>query len=525
MPPPTSAVWKYFKRNNDGNTVKCTLCSQELKMTGGTSNMRNHLKGKHPSHETGQREKENQSSMTLFVNTPKKTTSSQKEKITQAIADMVVLDYIPLSIVEGDGFRNLMEIVAPNYTVPCRNTIRSCIVKRYDEEKISLTSELDSADPVSLTTDTWTSSATESYITVTEHHIDSKWEMHSNVLVTRAMLERHTGENIAAKLKSCVSEFGVDQKVSTVVHDNARNMENGLSVCEDWDDLSCFGHTLQLCIKPSLELPSVSKLVSKCRKLVGHFKHSTTITAEIGKRQKMLNVPEHQLIQDVPTRWNSTQLMLQRLFEQRRVINDLMLDTSFTKKNDASLLLSNQEWETVNDLSTTLEPLTAVTTYMSKEKSVSCSVVYPVVCGLLNKSLKVTSEDNSVVRKVKESIAMELNKRYLPTDVNTAKTTPVIASLLDPRYKKLLFLNPDQRKTAESTLDAMLDETPLKMAQTRTDEPSAKRSRVECALDFLDFTSPEKCGSDDDELKSYLCEKTSSDNTLTWWKERESKYP
>ena len=94
MPPPTSAVWKYFKRNNGGNTVKCTLCSQELKMTGGTSNMRNHLKGKHPSHETGQREKENQSSMTLFVNTPKKTTSSQKE-ITQAIADMVVLDYIP----------------------------------------------------------------------------------------------------------------------------------------------------------------------------------------------------------------------------------------------------------------------------------------------------------------------------------------------------------------------------------------------------------------------------------------------
>ena len=179
-------------------------------------------------------------------------------------------------------------------------------------------------------------------------------------------------------------------------------MENGLSMCEDWDDLSCFGHTLQLCIKPSLELPSVSKLVSKCRKLVGHFKHSTTITAEMGKRQKMLNVPEHQLIQDVPTRWNSTQLMLQRLFEQRRVINDLMLDTSFTKKNDASLLLSNQEWETVNDLSTTLEPLTAVTTYTSKEKSVSCSVVYPVVCGLLNKSLKVTSEDNSVVRKVKD---------------------------------------------------------------------------------------------------------------------------
>ena len=220
--------------------------------------------------------------------------------------------------------------------------------------------------------------------------------MHSNVLVP----ERHTGENIAAKLKSCVSEFGVNQKVSTVVRDNASNMENGLS-------MRCFGHTLQLCIKPSLELPSVSKLVSKCRKFVGHFKYSTTITAEMGKRQKMLNVPEHNFIQDVPTRWNSTQLMLQRLFKQRRVINDIMLDMSLTKKNDASLLLSNQEWEYVNDLSTTLEPLTAVTTYMSKEKSVSCSVIYPAECGLLNKSLKVTNEDNSIVRKVKESIATE----------------------------------------------------------------------------------------------------------------------
>ena len=79
-----------------------------------------------------------------------------------------------------------------------------------------------------------------------------------------------------------------------------------------------------------------------------------------------------------------------------------------------------------------------------------------------------------------------------------------------------MFLSPDQRKTAENTLEAMLDEMPLKMSQIRTDEPSAKRPRVENVLDFLDFTSPEKCVSDDDELRSYLCEKSSSDNTLTW---------
>ena len=81
-----------------------------------------------------------------------------------------------------------MEIVAPDYKVLCRKTIHSRIVRRYDGEKEALTSKLGSVGTVSLTTDTWTSNSTESYIT--EHHIDDEWKMGSNVLLTRAMPER-----------------------------------------------------------------------------------------------------------------------------------------------------------------------------------------------------------------------------------------------------------------------------------------------------------------------------------------------
>ena len=49
MPPATSFVWKYFKRCADDNKVKCSLCGNELSWTGGTSNMRNHIRLKHPS--------------------------------------------------------------------------------------------------------------------------------------------------------------------------------------------------------------------------------------------------------------------------------------------------------------------------------------------------------------------------------------------------------------------------------------------------------------------------------------------
>ena len=329
MPPAKSSAWKYFKRSSDDKTVKCTLCSTELTYTGGTSNMLNHMRIKHQSE--NKTTIDNQTNMKTFMNSPRKISASQSERITQAIADMFVKDYIPLNIVDSEGFINLMNQVAPDYKVPCRNTVKSRIMHRFNNERESLLKSLTGVESASLTTDTWTSNATDSYITVTEHHITNDWEMESNVLMTRAMPETHTRMNLAEKLKDCIFEFDLNDKIITMVHDNARNMECAGELCEEWSDLGCFGHALQLCVKPALELLSVTKVVAKCRKLVGHFKHSTTLTAEKKARQKFLTVPEHELIQDVPTRWNATHLMLDRLNEQRRVITDILLNSTLTK--------------------------------------------------------------------------------------------------------------------------------------------------------------------------------------------------
>ena len=137
--------------------------------------------------------------LTSLVSSPRKIGGNEQEKITQSIADMIVSDHVPLSIVESKGFRNLVEIVAPDYKVPCRKTIHSRIVRRYDGEKDALMSKLGSVGNVSLTTDTWTSNSTESYITFIEHHIDDQWKMGSNVLLIRAMPERNTGENLTSE--------------------------------------------------------------------------------------------------------------------------------------------------------------------------------------------------------------------------------------------------------------------------------------------------------------------------------------
>ena len=103
MLPVTSKVWKYFKRTEDSKNVKCQLCEVNSSYTGGTTN---------------------------FVNSPwsRKFSGKETDDITRAIVDMVVFDNMPLQMVEGKKLlKKLMSIVAPNYNILSRNTIKSRI--------------------------------------------------------------------------------------------------------------------------------------------------------------------------------------------------------------------------------------------------------------------------------------------------------------------------------------------------------------------------------------------------------------
>lgn len=292
--------------------------------------------------------------------------------------------------------------------------------------------------------------------------------------------------------------------------------------CPDWSDHRCFTHTLQLCIKPALEIPTVAKLISRSRKLVGHFKHSTTVAAELRKRQQIFQLPQHELIQDVTTRWNSTQMMMERLVKQRRVISDIMLDQSVTKRSDVYMLLKESEWESLSDISNVLEKLTQITTYMSTESMVSASVIYPIVCGLLQNHL--CGSDSSIVSKIKQAIASELNSRFQPDHLETASTVPVLSYLLNPRHKHLNFLFKPQKKLAIDSLESELDEVPLKPAlppaqnKETTEEclpPKAKSQRM---LDFLIDGPSDK--HEESEVSAYLREFVNRDDedSISWLK-------
>lgn len=100
--------------------------------------------------------------------------------LTDSILNMIVKDMRPLSIVDGQGFREMINTFYPGYTLPSRSHFTKLMEKKYEENLERLKASLKNVkSKIALTTDAWTSIATEAYLGVTCHFINEDWELTS----------------------------------------------------------------------------------------------------------------------------------------------------------------------------------------------------------------------------------------------------------------------------------------------------------------------------------------------------------
>ena len=173
---------------------------------------------------------------------------------------MCVRDVRPLSIVNGTGFRNFVHCLDPTYVVPSNTTLtmKNYTYYYYDSLKQNVSSELQSQTSLAFTTDTWTSCATEGYLTLTVHFIDNLWQLRHYVLATIEVKDHHKGENLANEIKDIVRDFGLfNIPVSGITTDNAANMVI-MSTHLDWPHICFFAHTLQLSVKALLKIIEIT---------------------------------------------------------------------------------------------------------------------------------------------------------------------------------------------------------------------------------------------------------------------------
>ncbi|XP_016355543.1 zinc finger BED domain-containing protein 1 [Sinocyclocheilus anshuiensis] len=452
-----SEVWRHFgfpkTKNDSGDVVDkrktvCKHCKKTFTYINSTTNMMQHINRHHSEKLQSQPSVHKklligQTTLTGGFAAPLAPTSARAAEITRCIGVFMGKDMRPFSVVENEGFRLLLNTLEPRYQIPSRPHFSQTVMPTlYRETKSKVVEVLRKADSVSITTDSWTSRATQGYLTVTAHVITSEWEMDNFVLQTRPLFETHTGANIAEVLKSAVSEWGL-QKASrgiAVVTDNARNMDVAVREAGLAPHVRCFAHTLNLASQAGLSVPRVSHLLGRIRRIVAFFHRSATATAALVAKQILLELPAHKLIIDVTTRWNSSLDMIERYLEQQAAVTATLLSNDVRRNVRDIDTLDGSDIRDAEDIVRLLKPLKTATTVLCDEKNPTVSLIVPLK-HMIEQNMASNEEDSLTVSNIKRAILNNLSNRYTLEYSHLLECT-----VLDPRFRALPHLEKNQRE-------------------------------------------------------------------------------
>ncbi|VDI47048.1 Hypothetical predicted protein [Mytilus galloprovincialis] len=130
-----------------------------------------------------------------------------KLEMTNALIMFIAGDLLPLSIVESEEFKNLMEKADTKYQVPSRKHLSSKLLHEKSVEiKNNLVNTLKRAESVCLTIDLWSSRQMRGFLGITGHFI-LDWAMKSVMICCKRFKGRHTAESIRSEYEEVVTSF------------------------------------------------------------------------------------------------------------------------------------------------------------------------------------------------------------------------------------------------------------------------------------------------------------------------------
>ena len=494
-----SVIWEYFTRVKTDETIygirKVESCKLKFKCpTGATSSLYVHLRSAHPKlgkecdskkdeetkkrkHEEPQNKLKQACVDKMFADkTVWPSNNPNAVATTQAIARMIALDFLPYSVVEGEGFKAVIKLLEPRYRIPSRTTFsRSTVPTLYKKTKSDVMNrikiDLNDGTAFSFCTDIWTSKAMDSFISFCLMYLTDNFIMKSIAIENKPFPGTNTADNISESLEKTIDDWELPRSVPTFgLRDNGANIKAAMSRSQSYSDLDCFAHTLQLAINDGIkEVDGMQAMLTKCKRIVGHYHYSCVAMGRLHAEQRRLKREERDLIMSVATRWNSDYYMVERLVDEKDAVS---ADIAVTGKVDN---LTETEWKLATGFKTILHPFEQASRELCGATYPTMSMKIPAIKGLLSQ-LHHFIDDSANRRSgvvLARKLKISLNKRFESYEL---QLPDAMCTFVDPRYKGMYF-SADQQQTVVFHLKQFATELSSLQTQIQsTDTPNAAAS-------------------------------------------------
>lgn len=395
---------------------------------------------------------------------------SRQKSITEAVLRMIAEDMLPLSFVEGSGFRSFMSVIGPQYQ---RLSQRAVGLRLYDDVEKAIKPHLirdlktclaaSAGDAVvHATLDLWASPYADPVVAVQLHFLDDDWHIHRPTVAFRHIGHKNMNVAMARELEAVLLSYGLfPNNLGYIITNEAKHTiaaydlfcdyrimcssqrgdpdeEEMLAFLgdqmptEDFSEIQfgtrvgCVANMLQLVIKEALKNSRVvENLLSQVHNVVAFFRRSAYWNEVLLKECGLSLAPS-----PGSCRWNSTFVSMRRMVQEAvwgSVMTLLAQARIEAKDSSSSPPMVRAKREQVVDIIGLLEPFEEAIQVLQSD-AVTFSLIIPSLIGL-DKTLETRSTNYSHFSKgLRSGLHTHFQPLILQRDL-------ILVTVLDPRIK------------------------------------------------------------------------------------------
>ncbi|XP_025425551.1 zinc finger BED domain-containing protein 1-like [Sipha flava] len=463
---------------------------------GNTSNLKSHLRYKHPNLYSEYLKIDGNSTITTSeeaqeYNIDDPVLSNLQSNLasdSQGSQASISKDMQPYNSVEKKGFKHLLSVLCPSFEPPSRKYYSDYkIPQSYEDVKNCIKEKLKGVSYLALTTDCWTSGNGHPFIGLTAHIINEEWEFKSFCLACTSLTIDHNSFNIKNSIKQILHDWDIDEsKIAGITTDCGSNILKAVELMS-FNHVSCFGHVLNTGVTNAFSLQPVKYCTENAVKVRSVFHYSSKMKRALLNEQTNLDLPPLVPPSSSDTRWWSLLPCLNFLYTQNEALKKILICTKHQQMlptfNQLKLIerilhimdplkqlgeaLASETKVTISGLCVNLETDSVQLFDNTEDIHFDKNILLEESSTFFSQINYDTEEDgdtdetlnielsqalNHVELLITDTIFEKLSKRYFE-DFKT-KQLIQLASFLDPRYKAYciaLFLS--KNVPSESTLN------------------------------------------------------------------------